>query len=65
MAMSSKPESVMNSPDRQKPGNHPAARPGHDPDPRVQKPTRRLGEPELQAGAPSGGSAGSTGDSRG
>jgi hypothetical protein len=58
-------DDVMNSPDRATPGNHPAARPGQEPDPKAAKPEWRPGQPEVQGGAPDGGSTGTTGESRG
>jgi hypothetical protein len=63
--MSSERKDVMNSPDRQKPGNHPAARPGQEPDPKAAKPEWRPGEPGLQGGAPDQGATSGTGASRG
>ncbi|MBO1074224.1 hypothetical protein [Roseomonas marmotae] len=62
--MPERPDDAMKSQDRQKPGNHPAARPGQEPDPHVAQPARRPGEPELQGGPADAGSAGTTGTSR-
>ncbi|MFT8243787.1 hypothetical protein [Roseomonas sp. BN140053] len=55
----------MTSPDRDKPGNHPVARPGQEPDPRAQQPERRPGEPGIQGGPAGAGSTSDTGGSRG
>jgi hypothetical protein len=63
--MAEDPKNIMNSPDRQKPGNHPAARPGQDPDPRAQRPEWRPGEPGLQGGAPEEGATSGSNTSRG
>jgi hypothetical protein len=63
--MAEAPKDVMNSPDRQKPGNHPAARPGQDPDPKAQRPEWRPGEAGLQGGAPDEGATSGSNTSRG
>ncbi len=53
------------SPDREKPGNHPASRPGQEPDPRRQTPSKEPGDPGLLGGPAGAGSSSGTGGSRG
>jgi hypothetical protein len=61
---SDKPD-PMTSPDKDKPGNHPASRPEQEPDPQAQKSTERPGDPGLLGGPSGAGFMTGTGGSRG